>query len=418
MQTPAGEGEHEKYLLEPPEVDESDKEPLAERIHYLGIDSVRWYVNDQRNFLYNKDASGTIKIGLGDETYEVGLGKYQLKGGARTAPVHDRAVLPNRVYRGGKLTLKVFVRAIKSDRLHTKLLKDMSLASLTVVAGAVSAATASGPLAALLEAGKSLTGGIEEILKQGEKGKTVFDPGGVDITIGRDQIRGPETYLLVHRGARLLEDKLKLGGTSSNIRVLYEGRRLDDGAWVLFRLRRATRYGYARPWYRDEVAVRGELDDLMSRWRLGGVTADQVHEQLTPRPGEKNLGNRILEVTGQIGKDPVLSYAESSVRKSALELPLKIALISVTAEDPSVYDAERDRMVSSLVEGRRPPGPVAEAIKAIAIDLAEDKTANLIDSDPAIAAPFHGEELWPLFRQVGGKAIWTPEPEEFLDSGQ
>jgi len=154
LDTAAGRGDHHYFLLKSTDADKADNAGLEAFQHYLGVDAVRWYVNKQSNILKDRMASGTVQVGLaGNEVYEVGLGTYELKGGARTAPVFARPILPNRVFQGGAISLKTFVRTMKQDTLLGGLLRDMSKASLEVVSGAIGAATATGPLPMLVAAG-------------------------------------------------------------------------------------------------------------------------------------------------------------------------------------------------------------------------------------------------------------------------
>mgnify|MGYP007112110211 CR=1 FL=1 len=131
-------------------------------------------------------------------------------------------MLPNRIYPGDKITLRIYLRAIQQDTLLGGLLREMSKASLDVIAGAVGAATATGPMAVLLAAGASLTSGVREILNQGRRGLTILDPEGLEITLSAADLRGPETYLLIHRGMNLAASQFRLAGNGNNITdVLY-----------------------------------------------------------------------------------------------------------------------------------------------------------------------------------------------------
>ncbi|HNT56170.1 MAG TPA: hypothetical protein PKG95_15740, partial [Anaerolineaceae bacterium] len=130
MPTDAGKGEHHYYLIKRPAENPNDTAEIEARKHYLGIDAVRWFVNKQGTILTNRIASGTVHVSLANETYDAGLGLYQLEGGARTAPIFDRPVLPNRIYPGDKITLRIYMRAIQQDTLLGGLLREMSKASL------------------------------------------------------------------------------------------------------------------------------------------------------------------------------------------------------------------------------------------------------------------------------------------------
>lgn len=311
MLTKAGEGEHRYYKLYH-KSDSKGRGHLEVDKHYLGVDAVRWYVNKKGGFFSKRMASGTVKLSLGKEEYVVGLGRYELGSGAYTAPVFNQLILPNRAYRGGQLTVRTFVRAIKTDTLLSKLLKDMAKASVTMIAGAVGAATATGPLPLLLKAGMSFTDGIEDILKKGKKGETVFDPGGLQVTLSKSQVKRRTTYLLIHRGAELDSKSLKLWKTQKGMTVRYRGKLLRDGAWILYRLRRENVYGYHRPWQREAGKLRGKLKDLISDWKSRRMS------QNTARNSQRKLARGVLDVRDQIRSDYVLTEKEMNSKVKSL----------------------------------------------------------------------------------------------------
>jgi hypothetical protein len=325
MVTQAGKGGHRYHKLYH-ESDSKSGGELKEREHYLGLDAVRWYVNEQGHVLSKKMASGTVKLSLGEEEYVAGLGRYELEGGAYTAPVFNQLILPNRAYTGGQLTVKTYVRVIKSDTLLSKLLKDMAKASVTMIAGAVGAATAAGPLALLLKAGTSFTSGIEDILKQGEKGVTIFDPGGLQVTLSSSDVKRRNTYLLVHRGAELDGKRLKLWKTAKGMTVSYKGKLLRDGAWILYRLRRENVYGYYRPWQREARKLRGKLKDLITDLENGLMSREEAIKALDPsKKSHPNLASGVIDVRKQIRSDYVFTEKEMNSKAESLVEQLNAA---------------------------------------------------------------------------------------------
>ena len=398
MPTDAGKGEHHYYLIKRPAENPNDTAEIEARKHYLGIDAVRWFVNKQGTILTNRIASGTVHVSLANETYDAGLGLYQLEGGARTAPIFDRPVLPNRIYPGDKITLRIYMRAIQQDTLLGGLLREMSKATLDVIAGAVGAATATGPMAVLLAAGASLTGGVREILNQGKRGLTILDPEGIEVTLSASDLRGPETYLLVHRGLNLAANQLRLAITGNNISdVLYADAPLEDGAWCLFRLRREDEFGGPRPWEQEARSARAELDALMTQWSLDGVTVQEVREQLKPKGSQPpSLGDRILTVIQSIRTDWVLAEREAIAHTGKLKARLDLAQQAARTDNVQHYFDQRDELETKLKDGQRPPRTAAKALSGEAEQV--HGTRPLIDANtPAL----EGEELWRTLRYVG-----------------
>lgn len=378
----AGDGEHHYYLLKAP-VASPDRAPLEARQHYLGIDAVRWYVNKKSNFFRDRMASGTVQLLLANnETYEVGLGIYELKAGARTAPVFSRLILPNRVFRGGGITVKAFVRAIQRNTLLGELLVDMARASLSVVAGAVQGVTVAGPPVALLAAGKSLTEAVSKILQQGDHGLTVFDQSGVDVTLLPNRLLGPENYLLLHRGAELDSARLSLRENQGELEVLFDDDLLDDGAWVLFRIRREDKYGGPRPWEDEARNVRNELDELMDRYDLGGKTKEEVKAELTPNADKPTLADRVLAVISQIRKDYALAEREAVEHSGELRAFLELAQDSVNKPKKGFYSSQRQAWARSLAEGAGPPPLLRRILAAEAAHIGSDRSVTLAPDVP------------------------------------
>ncbi len=390
--TEAGKGEHHYYPLASPTADRRDDAAIAPRRHYLGVDAVRWYVNKQGNFFQNRMASGTVRLSVADESYQVGIGIYELQGQARTAPVFDRPVLPNRLFRGGRLSLRVFVGAIEQDTLLGGLVRDMASASLDVVAGAVGLATATGPEAILLAAGSSLINGLEKILREGKRPVTVFDPGGVDITLTADQIRGSQTYILVHRGMPLAKSELAvLSDQQGDLEVMYKSRPLDDGAWVLFRLRREDRFGSPRPWEDAARQSRSALDDLVERLILRGVTLEKAQEQLVPKNADPpTVADKAMAVVAQIQADHVLTESEVALRAGELTSMLELAQYALSQGTPQLYRAERTQLLESLATGRRPGPLVARLFDREAKRIAASRAGTLVEAAPELT----GDPLW------------------------
>ena len=123
MPTPAGKGDHHVYRIMPSDM--SDQTVLTAGSHYIGVDAVAWFINKADGWFTSSMASGTLDIRLssGLEKYQAALGTFELKGGAKVAPVFERPILPDRNFRGGPITIAASLTALKKDTVVAGLLK-------------------------------------------------------------------------------------------------------------------------------------------------------------------------------------------------------------------------------------------------------------------------------------------------------
>lgn len=399
MATKAGEGEHSKYFIKAPNANFQDTANFEPRKHYVGIDIVRWYINKQGGWFKDRMASGTSEITLADEKYQAAIGLYQLEGGARTAPSFDKPIIPNRIYRGGMLSIRVFIQALEKDNLLSSLLKDMAIASLGVIAGAITTATAAGPTAILLAAGKSIVGGAENILKEGKNVVPVLDPSGVDVNIDLGNMTGRENYLLVHRGRKLDLNRLSFRIAGHTVEdVLYDSHPLDDGAWILIRLRREDNFGSPRPWRPDAQKVVTEIDNLIDRFSTGDTNEGDAIALLKVTGGEpETIGDKVEAVKTKIRNDFALTDRERLLESGKVKAYRKIALKAIQKNDESLYWNERKKAAVSLTAGVQPPKLFASVLSEEALKITESFSHNYTGETPELS----GDTLWRTLRYAG-----------------
>ncbi|HPC83848.1 MAG TPA: hypothetical protein PLR87_10875 [Thermoanaerobaculaceae bacterium] len=244
---PAGKGQHRVYTIRP--ANPSDTAKLTAGNHYVGVDAVAWYLNKESTWFADRMASGTLKVQLADgrESYEVALGTFELSGGGTIAPVFDKPVVPDRNYRGGVLTFTASLTALRKDTALAALLRSASRASLGVAAGMVATATVAGPAALLATAGADLIQGVTGLLANGPNREPIFDFSGLEANLRPEQVIGPELYLLFHRGSPLDESRLEVRVEGLSTFPLHAGAPLQDGAWLLLRVRRGGAGGLPEP---------------------------------------------------------------------------------------------------------------------------------------------------------------------------
>ncbi|AGP37432.1 caspase family protein [Sorangium cellulosum] len=318
MAAKAGEGDYRYYTIQPG----GDDGPLLPHQHYLGVDAVAWFLNREDGWFSKWTASGTLEISLvgGLERYQAALGAFELQGSARTAPVFDRPVLPDRNYRGGPITLSVSLFALRRDTALAGLLKGAASASLGIVAGMVETASLAGPQLVLGAAGASLIGGVSQLLTSAPGGaEHLLGQGGLEVTLSPEQVRGPMTYVLFHRGTPLDPARLAVGASGALTYPLHDGRELADGAWILVRLRRSARYAGARGWFDRERALRAAVENLVDDVRTGAVDAAEALPRLRPGAGgAETLFDDLRALRQIIQLDGAIHEAEAKERVAGL----------------------------------------------------------------------------------------------------
>lgn len=326
----AGEGEHRAYWIHVPS---EDQRPLTPNEHYLGVDAVGWYINRRNSWFVSRTASGTLEIRIGDrgEKYQVALGTFELKDGAKTAPVFDRAVLPDRNYCGGTITVGAFLTAIKTDTVLSSILKSASAASLNVVAGMVQTATVAGPVHLLGAAAEELISGVKRaLLENGEKRQPLFDFSGFEASITPERFLGPEKYLLLHRGTDLRGRALSVQTNAEYISPCVDGEFLEDGAWLLLRLRRASRYSGQREWYQQARTLRGRIETLIEDVKAGVLSVEDARLRLQPSSGSGDtIFDEYARLRALIHNDAVLSDKEAMLHAANLRLCVSAARESI-----------------------------------------------------------------------------------------
>lgn len=363
MATEAGKGEHRVYKYIP---ESTDKAKLTARNHYVGIDAVAWYVNKESNWFTEKMASGTLEIKLsgGLENYNVALGTFELKGDSKTAPVFDRAAVPDRNYRGGIITLHAQLSAIKKDTAIAGILKSAANATLGVTSGMVATASAlSGPSKLLATAGDEIITGVKNLLTNtADKKEALFDPAGLEYNIRPEDIIGPEVYLLFHRGAGINENQLQVKKLGQLYLPYYNNQILNDGVWMLIRIRRNDEYSGVREWYEATKQLRIRISNLVDDFFINLIDKDSaISEFQTSSSGGKTTMDEFIRIRSIISNDGVISEREAGFHILNLLTRINAAKQAISSNNKQLYDAEINKFneavntttvpVNNLVQG-------------------------------------------------------------------
>jgi hypothetical protein len=366
----AGEGEHQASLIQVSD----DKMTLTVQKHYLAIDAVSWFINQESSWFKDRMATGTISIKIGNsESYHVALGLYELKGGARIAPVFGRPVLPERAFRGGPVTVQVIISGLSKTTGIGKVLQGVADAALGVVGTMVQTATLAGPSQVLTSAGSSLVGGVRELLNNQDKSMRLFDPTtGIEKTVQPSDLRGPVTYLLLHRGTTLDQKRLKIGTGDDTDFPVYDGRRLEDGVWILLRFRRTREYPAEPVWLgkvRDWIA---QVEQLADNLRAGAMSAEDARTKLTVGgDGESSLYDSYREVSALIRADALLTSMESGSYLGVLRAARLLSLRLVNSGDWTAFE----QTMTALREGALTDAELRAAVVKAAEEAAQARGA-------------------------------------------
>ncbi len=384
----AGKGEHSVYRIAP---DPSAQGGLEREKHYLGIEAVAWFINKESSWFSDRMASGTldIRVANGLEKYQAALGTFELKGGSRRAPVFDNPVLPDRRYRGGPIGLAASLTAIKKDTTIASMLKSAASASLGVVAGMVQTATVAGPAQLLSAAGADLVGGVKKLLSDTNmKREPLFDFSGLEFNMQPNLLLGKEVYILFHRGAKLAEDRLSVRFDGRLVLPCFDGQPIEDGAWLLMRLRKSTEYSGVRDWFDTAREWKHKLQALVDDVQLGVVTKEEALRRLRPSTGgEETLYDDFIKLRAVIAVDGVLTELEARTYIAGLKTVLVSASQAVTQGDRGVFHETIAGVRDGLMSGASRGGGAMDAFReAFTMALPERTVSEEEEVQPAMPA--------------------------------
>jgi hypothetical protein len=428
--TKAGEGEHHVY---PIAVDSKDNSRLEAEKHYIGIDAVAWFINKTSTWFSDRIASGTLDITLagGLEKYQTALGVFELKSGSKTAPVFVRPVLPDRRYRGGPITIAAALTATKGDTAVAGMLKSAASASLGLVAGIVQTASITGPAKLLEAAGNDLVSGVKKMLADtGKKREALFDFSGLEFNMQPEQWVGSENFVLLHRGAKLNQAELAIGRYGDLLLPTWNSQPLEDGAWLLLRLRKSTQYSGYREWFDTAKKWRGKLSALLDDVQLEIVSYESALKRLQPSStGNQTLFDEYSQLRTLIANDGVLTELEAAGRAGMLRAALQSAFDAIKKQDPSIFRSDLENLAQSLLQGAPVSGETGAAfldtVAALSAERAkaeargvknEDKIASSgkVRDKSSAAKRLHfvstiGQEDWALLSDVIQENVNLPQ---------
>ncbi|MEX0315160.1 MAG: hypothetical protein AB3N18_13360 [Allomuricauda sp.] len=365
------------------------------RKHYLRIDTISWYVNKQSTFWKDFIASGTLQIKVANDVFDIGLGTYKLDKGLKVAPIFNRPIIADRVYNGGDLTIQSSIGAIKKDTLFGKILKDLANSTVDVATGAIQAASITGPAAGLLDVSTSLTNNIKEILGQG---KSKIEFANIEDTFQLSKLFGNENFVLIHRGSMIKKEDLKLTSDGEHkLNLLYKGKPLEDGVWLLLRITRVDKYSGVRPWFNKAREIRTEILKFMDAFDFGGISAEAAMAQLTPsEENPNNLASQIMELVAIIRNDFVLSFRDALIESAEFINLLKNARLAIQTKDAKEFYKRNDEFLKAIKTPKIPNNFIASTLK-------DEFKALKTFRDQALKVPtssLENDDLWRSLRHT------------------
>jgi len=410
MATEAGRGEQHIYKILPK--GGTDLAKLTAGCHYVSVDAVSWFINKQSLWFAERIGTGIldIKMAGGVENYPVALGVFTLPGEGRIAQVFEKPALIERNYRGGSISLSAVFSSVRRDTVTSDVFKGSARASLGVVAGMVETAGLTGPAGIFAAAGRDITGNVLKVLEDPIlKRDAFFDFTNAEYYLKPEAMIGPEVFILFHRGAALNEAGLsvKYGVDSSKsglstrrqsetLMPYYENAPLEDGAWLLVRIRRSDEYSSVRSWFIDAAKLRNQVKSLVEDVKAGSITKDDGLAQLKPSAtGDRTIMDEFLRLRTIISSDGVLSEREAGAQVGLLYTALVAAKEAVKKANPEILTDTFNNVYTCLSRGQSVEGDIGQAFsEQVALVANARKSSIARDTSPSRIVKLSGDELF------------------------
>ena len=401
MAVEAGRGEHHIYKIVPH--DASDQAKLTAGSHYVGVDAVSWFINKQGSWFSHRMVSGTldIKMAGGSENYPVALGTFNLSGGSRIAPVVEKPILCDRNYRGGPISFCAMLSAVNEDTVIRGMLKSSAEASLEIVYGMVETAAITGPAGILRAASHDIINNVQKVLTDTKlKCEAIFDFTGLEYNLRPEAMAGPQIFILFHRGANLHEPGLSVKSQlvyhTEILMPYYENAPLEDGAWLMLRIRRCDEYSEVRSWFADVSIFLSKIKRLVDNVKAGSITENDGLAQLRrSRIGDKTIADEFFRLRSVICSDGVISKREAAAQVGLLYITILAAKDAIKKLDPKILTDTITQAIEALSQGQSIAGKIGKAFaEQVALVSSVREPCIAKDTSPSRIAKLCGDELF------------------------
>ena len=137
---------------------------------------------------------------------------------------------------------------------------------------------------------------------------------------------------------------------------------LEDGAWLLLRIRRSDEYSGVRDWYETEKQMRLRITNLVDDYFMGSIPKDAALAEFAPTAsGGKTVLDEYLRLRTVIGADGVISEREAGYRAGQLRVRVDASKRAITADNRQLYDDAIKGVNEAIARGIAPKGPVGQA---------------------------------------------------------
>jgi hypothetical protein len=273
----------------------------------------------------------------------------------------------------------------------------------------VQTATLAGPSQVLSSAGSALVGGVRELLNTQDEKLRLFDPTtGIEKTVQPSELRGPVTYLLLHRGAKLDPKQLKVVTEGGSEIPAYQGRPLEDGVWLLLRLRRSHEYPVEPAWFGKFSAWIGRVEQLADDLETGVLSVEAARAKLTAGGDEEaSLYDSFQDLNTTIRSDALLISSEATSYLGVLRVIRLLALRLISGDGQAAFHQTMEQIRSGSLTDPELRAAVADAAAEAArargvTPKPKSEVAVMADSRNAAAASLSLDQF-PRLRSVLAK---------------
>jgi hypothetical protein len=176
----------------------------------------------------------------------------------------------------------------------------------------------------------------------------------------------------------------------------YDNAPLEDGAWLLLRLRRSDEFSGVRSWFIDTAKLRSKVKSLVDDVKAGLITKDDGLAQLKPSgTGDKTILDEFFRLRSIIYSDGVLSVREAGAQVGLLYATIVAAKDAIKKLNPEILTATISSISASLGRGESVDGEVGQAFAEQVALVANLRKASIVkDTTPSRIARLSGDELF------------------------
>lgn len=198
------------------------------------------------------------------------------------------------------------------------------------------------------------------------------------------------------------EKKLQVRSHGELLVPFYDGSLLEDGAWLLLRVRRTDEYNSVRSWYKEAQALRGRIDDLANDVADHVVDKNTALNEFSPSDrGNKTIFDEYVRLRAVIRNDGVLTEREASSYVGQLRSRMMQARNAIEQGKESSLAEEMSALTAAIVSGSSVPELVNVAFEEEAKSIIDSRNISLVSAlDETAVADLSGTKLIETMKYV------------------